>query len=116
MTYDQLDQLSCESSPIGNMLREMISFAFRSHRSELGLEGIYLHDAVALVAALHPELFHMEEMAGDVETAGNLTTGQTVFDRRVAARWRPNMEVAVEIDVPAVMDCILRGLDAVASG
>ena len=72
-----------------------------------------LHDPVTLVAALHPELFEMEEMAGDVETGGNLSSGATIFDRRAARQWRNNMEVATSVDVAAVMDCILRGLNAV---
>ncbi len=113
MTYDQLDQLPAETAPAGKFMRDILSFAFRTHRNVLGLEGVHLHDAVALVAALNPELFGTEELAGDVEVAGELAVGSTIFDRRSAPTWRPNMEVAVEVDAPAVMDCILRGLDAI---
>lgn len=112
MTYDQLDELPDATTRIGRLLRKILPHAFRTHRMALGLEGIHLHDAVAMVAALHPELFEMKPMSGDVETAGHLTTGATVFDRRSTPQWRSNMEVAVDIDVAAVMDCILRGLSA----
>jgi purine nucleosidase len=111
-TYDFLDQLPSELSKAGKLLRRILPYAFRAHRQELGLEGIYLHDAVALAAAAHPELFGMEEMAGDVETQGVLTTGATVFDRRLCPQWRPNMDVAREIDAAAVKDYILRGLQS----
>ena len=114
MTYDQFDQLPGEDSKAGRFLRRILPFAFRSHRLELGQEGIHLHDAVALTAALHPELFKMEEMAADVETQGELTTGATVFDRRQIPQWRPNMEVAVDVDTAGVMDAIIRGLRAAA--
>jgi purine nucleosidase len=113
-TYDMLDQLPSELTKAGKLLRRILPFAFRAHRQELGLEGIFLHDAVALAAAAHPELFTMEEMAGDVETQGVLTTGATVFDRRMCMQWRPNMDVAREIDVAAVKDFILRGLQSAA--
>ncbi|REJ69140.1 MAG: nucleoside hydrolase [Planctomycetota bacterium] len=113
MTYDQLDQLPGELTATGTFMREILAFAFRSHRNVLGLEGIHLHDAVALVAALHPELFVTEELAGDVEIGGELSTGSTIFDRRPSPSWRPNMEVAVDVDASAVMDCILRGLSAI---
>jgi purine nucleosidase len=113
-SYDLLDQLPSELTKAGKLLRRILPFAFRAHRQALGLEGIYLHDAVTLAAATHPELFGMEEMAGDVETQGVLTTGATVFDRRLAGQWRPNMDVAREIDAAAVKDYILRGLQSAA--
>ena len=93
-------------------MRQIIPAAFRSHRQYLGLEGIYIHDAVALVAAIHPELFTTMEWYGDVETAGDLTVGTTVFDRRQISDRQPNMEVAIDVDAEAVMDTIMRGLKA----
>lgn len=110
MTYDLLDRLPSESTKVGKFLRRILPFAFRSHRQELALEGIHLHDAVALVAATNPELFTMKRMAGDVETEGALTRGCTVFDRRRVPEWRNNMDVAVEVDGAAVMEAIVRGL------
>ncbi|HTU23988.1 MAG TPA: nucleoside hydrolase [Pirellulales bacterium] len=111
-TYDLLQQLPGETSRAGRFLRKVLPFLFRSHRQVLGIEGIYLHEAVALVAALHPELFEIEMTAGDVETGGELTTGATVFDRRRIPEWRPNIALATGLDVAGVMDCILRGLAA----
>ncbi|MFV2068089.1 MAG: nucleoside hydrolase [Pirellulales bacterium] len=107
MTYDQLDKLPGEESRTGGLLRRILPFAFRSHRQHLGLEGIHVHDAVAMVAAIAPDLFRSEEMVGDVETTGDLTRGQTVFDRRRVPYGRPNMEVALDVDAAAVMDQIL---------
>ena len=110
LTLDFADQLPDESSRAGRLLRRLAPFIFRAYRQHLGQESIYLHDAVTLAAALHPELFETEEMAGDVETVGELTKGATVFDRRPNARWRSNMAVATDVDVTAVKDCILRGV------
>ena len=110
MTFDQLDELPDETTPTGMLLRRILPHALRAHRMNLGLEGIYLHEAVALVSVLHPELFQTEAMAGDVETSGELTTGATVFDRRPLPEWRKNMDMATEIDVAGVVDAILRGL------
>ena len=110
MTYDLLDQLPAENTRAGRLLRRILTFAFRSYRQEYGMEGIYLHDVVAMQAALHPELFEIEMTAGDVETAGDLTMGATVFDRRRIPEWRPNVAVATRLDVPAVTDLIVRGI------
>jgi inosine-uridine nucleoside N-ribohydrolase len=111
MSFGHLDQLPGESSKAGRFLRRILPFAFRTHRQELGLEGIHLHDAVALVAVTNPELFTTERAAGDVETMGELTTGALVFDRRRVPRWRHNMYVATDLDAAGVMDAIMRGLD-----
>jgi inosine-uridine nucleoside N-ribohydrolase len=110
MTYDLFDQLPSEETTAGRFLRRVLPFAFRSHRQVLGLEGIHVHDAVALLAATNPELFVTARMAGDVETQGELTLGATVFDRRNVPEWRSNLHVATQIDGVAALDALMRGL------
>jgi inosine-uridine nucleoside N-ribohydrolase len=110
MTFSDLDRLPPESTKAGKFLRRVLPFAFRTHRQEFGLEGMYLHDTVGFVAALHPELFTTERMAADVETQGELTTGSTVFDRRPVPQWRHNLYVATKVDAAAVMDVVIRGI------
>lgn len=81
--------------------------AFRAYRQQFGLEGIHVHDTVALMAALYPDLFTTEEMAGDVETMGEITNGLTVFDRRRAPAWRHNMEVVVDMQKDKVIEKLI---------
>jgi inosine-uridine nucleoside N-ribohydrolase len=113
--YDLLDKLPDTTSRVGRMLTKILPHLFRSYRQELGYESIALNDAVALVAALHPELFEIELTAADVELSGELTRGATVFDRRRLREWRTNLAVATKVDVAAVQDCILRGLTTAAA-
>jgi inosine-uridine nucleoside N-ribohydrolase len=49
-------------------------------------------------------------MPVDVEIEGTLTYGATVVDRRPRTLDRPNMDVAVDLDAPAIVDFIQRGL------
>lgn len=114
MNLDLLEKLPNGDSPCGELLRKLLPGAFRAYRQQLGMEGIHLHDAVAIVAALRPELFTIERMHGDVETEGTLTYGATVFDRRRRPESQPNMDVAVDLDAAAVTDCIVRGLTQAA--
>jgi inosine-uridine nucleoside N-ribohydrolase len=109
-TLDLLEKLPDEMTRAGKLMRATLPFLFRSHRQHLGLESIRLRDAVAIAAVLHPELFHTEELAGDVETTGEITTGATIFDRRSNSPHRADIEVALEIDAAGVADCIVRGL------
>jgi purine nucleosidase len=109
-TLDFLDEMPDITTRAGKLLQRVLPFSFRAHRQRLGLEGIHLHDAVAIMAAIHPELFETHEMIGDVETRGTITTGATIFDRRENAEARPNMAVAMEVDAVAVLDGMVRGL------
>jgi purine nucleosidase len=114
--FDLLDQLPDDSSRAGDILRRMLPHAFRAHRQLLGSEGISMHDVVALVAVTNPELFERTTVAADVETGGELTAGMLVVDRRTVRQWRPNLDLLVNCDVPAVKDWILRGLAVAGAG
>jgi purine nucleosidase len=74
------------------------------------VEGIFVPEAIAVVAALHPELITTEPIYCDVEVAGELTHGATVFDRRRNAVARPNMEVVVDLDATGAVDCLTHSL------
>lgn len=113
-SLDFFDQLPSEDSRAGRFLRKVIPFLYRSHRLELGQECIQLPDAVALAAVLQPELFTLQDLFGDVETQGELTLGQTTFDRRPNRSRQTNMEVAMEVDAVAVADTIARCLQEAA--
>ncbi len=115
LTYDIFNQLPDESTKIGAFLRKILPPIFRGYRQEFGLEGIHVHDSVTLMAALHPELFTFQGMAGDVETMGELTTGATVFDRRRVPAARHNMDVAIDMDVAGVIRQIIASLHHAAS-
>jgi purine nucleosidase len=110
LSFDLLEKIPDGGSRRGELLRQILPGAFRAYRQHLGVEGLQLHDSVAIVAALAPELFTTEQMYGDVEIDGTLTYGATVFDRRRQPENRPNMDVAVEMDTAAVTDCIVRRL------
>lgn len=110
LDFGVLDQLPDESTGVGRVLRGILPGAFRAFRQRLGLEGIYVPEAVAVIAALHPELLITEPLFCDVETSGELTYGATILDRRQVSLNQPNMDVIFELDVNAALDGILRGL------
>ena len=110
--FDMLQKIPNTGSRTAQLLQRLLPAAFRTYRQNLGLEGIHLHESVAVVAAMHPEYFTMERLHGDVEADGTLTHGTTVFDRRRHPENRPNLDVAVDVDAAAVSECIYRTLNA----
>ncbi len=109
-TLDVLDHLPAESTRVGAFLRRIFPFLFRAYHQKLGQESVFLHDVVALASVLDPDLFEFAEMAGDVETRGDLTLGATIFDRRPNPHWRPNMDVAVKMDRDKVFALVLKAI------
>ncbi|MDR1959241.1 MAG: nucleoside hydrolase [Planctomycetaceae bacterium] len=111
LTLGDVDQLASDSTKVGHLLRCIIMPAFRAYRQRFGLEGIHVHDMVTYLAALHPQLFAMKSLSGNVETVGELTRGMTVFDRRRIPAWRENMNVAYNIKEEQVLTKIITGLN-----
>jgi inosine-uridine nucleoside N-ribohydrolase len=109
--FEMLEKIPSGESRTAQLLQRVLPGTFRTYRQNLGVEGIHLHDAVAVVAAMHPEFFTMERMHGEVEIDGTLTHGATVFDRRRHPESRPNLDVAVDVDAEAVAACIYRTLE-----
>ncbi|MGV3485192.1 MAG: nucleoside hydrolase [Planctomycetaceae bacterium] len=107
---DLLESIPKKFTRAGDMLHRLLPFAFRAAHERLGREAITLHDPTALLAVLEPDLFKWREMAGDVETRGELTRGATIFDRRVRRHWQFNMEVAIDVDAGEAAERIIRGL------
>ena len=71
---------------------------------------MYVPEAIAVAAAIHPELLVTERWPCDVETEGVLTLGATVIDRRRHSQERGNMDVAVKLDARGAVDFIRAGL------
>ena len=107
---DLLESIPKKFTRAGDLLHRLLPFAFRAAHERLGREAITLYDPTALLAVLEPDLFQWREMAGDVETQGELTRGATIFDRRVRQHWQFNMEVAIGVDATEAAERIVRGL------
>ena len=105
--FDVMEDLPQETTRTGGFLRNILPFAFRSYRQQLGHECINLNDAVGMLAVIEPRLFQFEELSCDVETDGELTRGATIFDRRDPPEWVPNMEVAIDLNLEGVKQQIL---------
>jgi inosine-uridine nucleoside N-ribohydrolase len=75
-----------------------------------GIEGFYLHDALAVAVVARPECVASHPAVVDVETRGELTRGMSVFDSRWGCATRPNVDVVTTVDVQTVRGYILKTL------
>jgi purine nucleosidase len=97
-------EASVASNPVVRYLADALRFYMEFHSRYDGFYGAFVHDPLAVAAALDPALVRTEALAVDVELGGTLTSGETVADwRRVWGR-PPNLDVAVEADVGVFFD------------
>lgn len=95
---------SVASNPIVRFVADALRFYMEFHSRYDGFYGAFIHDPLAVAAALDPSLIRTEALPVDVELGGTLTTGETVTDwRRVWGR-PANVDVAVEADADIFLE------------
>jgi purine nucleosidase len=95
---------SVASNPIVRYLADALRFYMEFHARYDGFYGAFIHDPLALAAALDPGLVTAKAVHVDVETHGSITTGETVADWRGLRGRPPNCEVAVTADAAGFLD------------
>jgi inosine-uridine nucleoside N-ribohydrolase len=105
LTFDSVARLKLDDGePRSRLLQSLLNFSLRAHHEALGMEGMWLMDIAAIAAVSQPQLFTRQSIGVDVETAGRLTRGMTVFDRRVRPSWRPNIDVLTDANAQGLLD------------
>jgi inosine-uridine nucleoside N-ribohydrolase len=103
--------LPAPDSRVCGFLRRIVPFGIGATASLYGIEGFHLKDVLGVAALVLPGAVSTKPAVVDVETRGELTRGMSVVDVRWTCRDKPNVDLAVGVDVAAVreyMDRILR--------
>lgn len=116
LTFDDVDRLSglIPSTPVGEFIVGLLQFAVRANRQFLPREEVPIPAAAVLAVAAQSAKFVTENVALDVETTGELTSGMTIADRRPYGSRQTNAEIVTQIDAPAVIDYFCRGVRRIA--
>ena len=91
-------------------LRQIVPFGIRASSNLYGIEGFHLKDVLGVVAVSLPKALTTQEMHVDIEVRGELTRGMCVVDARPQPEHKPNVELAVGLDVTGVRDYIMSTL------
>ncbi len=97
---DEIEKIGTKEAQVtADILRFM-----QVRRDEHGEESTLMHDALALAAAVHPEIVRTKRLFVDAECLGTYTFGHTfvAFDNRLG-EFEPNCDVALELDLPAFL-------------
>ncbi len=93
---DSLRPLVSDAHPLMSFIANALRFYMEFHDRYDGFYGAFVHDPFAVAAALDPSLVSAVDTTVDVETSGELTTGETVADFRRAWGREPNAAVALD--------------------
>ena len=88
------------SSRVSRSIQAWTGQLLETMHSMEGSPSIPLHDPLAVLVCLNPDLVRTQSMHVEVETQGRWTTGMTLADRRpLGPSWKagPNLEVCVEV-------------------
>jgi len=95
---------SVASNPIVRYVADALRFYMEFHSRYDGFYGAFIHDPLAVAAALDPTLIRTEALAVDIELGGTLTTGETVTDWRRIWGKPPNLDIAIEANATEFLD------------
>jgi purine nucleosidase len=107
--------MSVASNPVVRFLADALRWYYEFHERYDGFYGAFIHDPLAVAAALDPRLITTEPLYVDVETRGELTTGMTVADRRGLTGRPPNVDVAATADIGAFLKRLIERLGGLAA-
>lgn len=108
-------QGSVASNPVVRFAADALRFYMEFHSRHDGFYGAFVHDPMAVAAALDPALVRTELLSVDVELSGAFTTGETVTDWRRSWGRPPTLEIALEADIATFFDRLVERIGALAA-
>ena len=120
MLPEHLERLAAaaggEEQPMVRFINDALRFYFGFHSRYDGFYGAFIHDALAVAAALDPALARTEALAVEVELEGRWTTGETVTDWRHAWDRPANVDVAIEARIETFFERFIERVGRLAAG
>lgn len=106
VTPEDFERIRSVGTKTAVIVAEWLEFFYRFHHS-LGYPGAPVHDPVAVVALVRPEILTMRDLYVQVETTGEYCRGATIGDFFNRTKQPPNARVIMDIDRAAYVDMLV---------
>jgi purine nucleosidase len=106
---------SVASVPIVRFVADALRFYFEFHERYDGFYGAFIHDPLAVAAALDRSLVRGQPTFVEVETHGSVSTGLTIADLRGLSGRPANADVARSADIPTFLDRLVERVGGLAA-
>jgi inosine-uridine nucleoside N-ribohydrolase len=102
LTDEHVKTLQAAANPVSQAAAKIARNAIDHNRAQGFLVGPNMHDSLAVAAFLDPSLLKWKEYYVDIETTGELTSGETLGYSPSAGdlRRRPDMEKQIALTMP----------------
>ena len=112
---EDIERINSVGNDVARIVAGWLEFFYQFHQP-LGYEGAPVHDAVAIVAMVRPELLKMREMYVEVELQGDYTRGATVGDYYGLLGQKPNAKCIMDIDREAFIELLIESVASYGEG
>lgn len=106
ITPADFERIRAVGNKVAVIVADWLCFFYEFHK-QLGYPGAPVHDPVAVIALVKPEILTIQEMYVQVETYGEFCKGATIGDVYKVSGKPPNAKVIMDIDRGAFVDLIV---------
>ena len=106
---------SVAGNPVVRFVADALRFYMEFHSRYDGFYGAFIHDPLAVAAALDRSLIRTEALTVDVELGGTLTAGETVTDWRRVWGKPPNLDIAIEANAEEFLERFVERVGGLAA-
>jgi inosine-uridine nucleoside N-ribohydrolase len=97
--FDVTEFKRIKNQQLLSILQPMLESYAKANQEEDGIAGVIMYDPLAVYCLMHPDRIRTEPRDVVIETAGTLTRGMSIDERRPGAPKLPNCEVVTEVDI-----------------
>lgn len=103
---ERFQEIRALDSPVASMVADLLNFYADFYRDRYDIDGVVIHDAVAVAALIEPSIVETRTMAVSVDTKGEYTDGRTVCDVHDVTDEPSRIDVATGVDRAAFIDLL----------
>jgi pyrimidine-specific ribonucleoside hydrolase len=107
---EDFERIRARNNPVASVVADWLDFFYDFHRS-LGYSGAPVHDAVAVVSLIKPQILTSINLYVQIETTGEYCRGMTIADRYGIYGQPANARVNTGIDRKAFIDLLVEAVD-----
>ncbi|KQL59009.1 MULTISPECIES: nucleoside hydrolase [Bacillaceae] len=105
LTNAHIDSL--QTSNVKHFVKTSTAHYIKRYEQRNGVAACALHDPLAVAYAIRPDLCETQLLYTDIETSSRLCDGQTICDLQDRLQEKPNVHIALKVDVDAFISYFL---------
>ncbi len=107
---EDIEQIENMGGPVSGAVAPLLAFFAKTNLEVFNINGAPLHDPLTIAYLIDNTILHTEKLHVDIETKGEFTSGRTVVDVYKITSKKPNVDVALKVDVPKFKRLVFEAL------